>query len=176
VLNLEQKKAVVEQVTKLAGQAHAIVGVEYTKIPAVTMTDLRKSAREAGVRLQVVRNTLARRAFSGTEYAGIADQLVGPLLLAFSMADPGAAARVIRERIKGGLLLEVKVVAMPGKALRPSDLETLANLPSRSQALAMLAGVTQAPVAKLARTFAEIQGKLVRTVDAIRQEKEKQAA
>jgi large subunit ribosomal protein L10 len=176
VLNLEDKKSLVAEVTARAQNALSLVGAEYSRIPAVKMTEIRKQAREASVDLLVVRNTLARRALAATEFACITDLLVGPLLLAFSNEDPGAAARILREHIKANVPLVVRVVALPGQALKASDLETLASLPTRLQAIAMLAGVTQAPVTKLVRTTAEIYAKMVRVVDAVRIEKEKQAA
>jgi large subunit ribosomal protein L10 len=120
----------------------------------------------------VVKNTLARRAVKDTEFECMTEGLTGPLVLAFSQEDPGAAARVIKDFAKQNDQLNVKLVAIGGQILAPSELETLAKLPTYDQALSMLMSVMQAPIQKLAQTMNEVPGKLVRTIAAIRDAKE----
>jgi len=174
-LSLAQKKTVVAEVSEVAGTALSAVAAEYTGITVGQMTELRAKARESGVYMRVVKNTLARRAVEGTEFECISEGLVGPLMLAFSIEDPGSAARVVKDFAKDNERLVVKFVAVGGEMLPAADLERLASLPTRDQALSMLLAVMKAPVEKLARTMNEVPGKLVRTVAAIRAEKEKTA-
>lgn len=171
-LNLEQKKAVVADVHEVASKAMSAIAADYRGLTVGDMTRLRKEAREGGVYLKVVRNTLARRAMEGTEFECMRDGLVGPLLLAFSHEDPGAAARVIGDFAKDNDKLVVKLVALGGKLLEPQDVGRLAKLPTKDQAISMLMSVMKAPVEKLVRTLAEPHGKLVRTIAAVRDQKE----
>ncbi len=171
-LSLEDKKKIVSEVAAVASDAHSAVAAEYQGLTVGEMTDLRVKAREGGVYLRVVKNNLARRAVADTDFSCMADRFVGPLLLAFSMEDPGAAARVIKDFAKEHDKLEVKMLAVGGELLEASEIDRLAKLPTRDQALAILAGTLRAPVEKLARTFKEVPGKLVRTVAAVRDSKE----
>jgi large subunit ribosomal protein L10 len=136
------------------------------------MTALRRQARSNGVYLRVVKNSLARRAVENTDFACMQEGMTGPLILAFSQTDPGAAARVIKDFAKEHKLLEVKLVSIGGKMLAPSDIDVLATMPTYDQAISMLMAVMKAPVEKLARTMKEVPGKLVRTVAAIKDAKE----
>jgi large subunit ribosomal protein L10 len=170
-LSLADKKQIVEEVAAVAESAHSAVAAEYRGLTVEEMTDLRVKAREGGVYLRVVKNTLARRAFEGTEFECMSDQLVGPLVLAFSQEDPGSAARVIKEFAKEHEKLEVKVLAVGGESLAASELDRLASLPTRDQAISMLMAVMRAPLDKFARTLNEVPGKLVRTVAAVRDAK-----
>ncbi len=170
--NLEQKKAVVAEVSEVAGSALSAIAADYRGLSVADMTKLRVQARNNGVYLRVVRNTLARRAVAGTPFECMQDGMVGPLVLAFSQEDPGAAARVIGDFAKTNDKLQVKLVALGGKLLQPSDVSRLAKLPTKEQALAILMGVMKAPVEKLVRTLAEPHGKLVRTIAAIRDQKQ----
>jgi len=131
-------------------------------------------ARETGVYLRVVKNTLARRAVQGTEFECLQSSLVGPLILAFSQQDPGAAARLFKEFLKEKAhdKLIVKALAVGGQAFPASELDRLASLPTRDQAISLLMATLRAPLDKFAQTLNEIPGKLVRTLDAIRQQKE----
>ncbi len=174
-LNLEQKKAIVEDVSKAAANAHSAIAAEYIGLSVQDMTALRVAARNANVDLRVVRNTLARRALADTDFACMTDGLVGPLLLAFSLDDPGAAARVISDFAKGNDKLVVKLVSIGGKLLEPTDIKRLADMPTYDQAVAMLMGVMKAPITKLTRTLAEPHAKLVRTVAAVRDQKQASA-
>ena len=116
--------------------------------------------------VRVIRNTLARRAVAGTEFACLEETFTGPTLLALSLEDPGAAARVLKDFMKGNDALEVKALAIGGERLGPDRLDAVASLPTRDQALAMLMGTMLAPVTKLAQTFNAVPSKVVRTVDA----------
>ncbi len=176
-LRLDDKKAVVAEVAAIAAKAHSAVAAEYRGIAVSQLTALRKAARESGVYVRVVKNTLARRAIEGTDFACMSESLVGPLILAFSLEDPGAAARVISDFLKQSdkqvaEKLVVKLVAVGGKQYGPSELERLSKLPNREQALAILMGVMKAPIEKFVRTLAEPHAKLVRTVAAVRDQKE----
>ncbi len=171
-LSLEQKKAVVEEVSAVAANALSAVAAEYRGLSVEQMTALRAQSRQSGVYLRVVKNTLAKRAFAGTEFECMNDGLVGPLLLAFSQEDPGSAARVIKNFVKDNDKLVVKMVSVGGAVYGPAELERVASLPTRDEALATLMAVMKAPVEKLARTMNEVPGKLVRTVAAIRDQKQ----
>lgn len=156
-LNLDSKKVVVEEVAEFAAKAHSAIAAEYRGLTVSEMTELRKTARETGVYLRVVKNTLARRAVTGTEFECMQDGLVGPLLLAFSMEDPGCAARLISGFAKTHNKLITKVVAIGGQAYGSSELDRLARLPTRDQGIAMLMSVMKAPVGKLVRTLAAVK-------------------
>ena len=171
-LNLEQKKAIVAEVNDVASSAYSAGAAEYRGLTVEEMTELRREGRKNGVYLRVVKNSLARRAVEGTEFACMQEGLTGPLILAFSQEDPGAAARVIKDFSKGHKHLEVKLVSIGGQLLAPSELEALAKMPTYDQAISMLMAVMKAPVEKLARTMKEVPGKLVRTVAAIKDAKE----
>ena len=171
-LNLEQKKVIVEEVAEVAANAYSAIGALYNGLSAEQMTELRAKAREQGVYLRVIKNTLARRAVEGTGFECIKDSLVGPLVLGFSQEDPGAAARVIKDFVKVNKEMEVKVVALSGKLLTVNDLDRLASMPTKDQAISQLMSVMKAPVGKLARTINEVPGKLVRTLAAIKEAKE----
>lgn len=171
-LRLDDKIAVVAEVAAVAAKAHSAVAAEYRGLTVEKLTELRKTARESGVYLRVVKNTLARRAVEGTDFGCLKDGLVGPLMLAFSLEDPGSAARLFADFAKQNDKLVVKLVAVGGKQYGPAELERLSKLPNREQAIAMLMGVMKAPVEKLVRTMAEPHAKLVRTVAAIRDQKQ----
>jgi large subunit ribosomal protein L10 len=172
VLTLAEKQAVVAEVAEVAASAHSAVAAEYAGLTVAQMTNLRKAAREAGVYLRVVKNTLARRALENTSFACMTDSLVGPLILAFSQEDLGSAARVVSDFSKTNEKLVVRLVALGGKLLPAEAVEQVAKLPTRDEALSMLAGVMLAPVVKLVRTLNEPHAKLVRTIDAVRNQKQ----
>ncbi len=171
-LNLEQKKVIVGEVSEIAARAPSAIAAEYIGLSVADMTTLRQSAREAGIYLRVVRNTLARRALEDTKFDCMRDELVGPLLLAFSNEEPGSAARVIRDFAKENDKLVAKLVSLDGKLLAASDLERLANMPTLEQARAMLLGLLQAPASKFVRVLAEPEGKFVRLLAARRDQQE----
>ena len=171
-LTLEAKKTVVAEVHEVARAAHSAVAAEYIGLTVEQMTQLRVQARNSGVYVRVVRNTLARRALEDTDFACMRDGLVGPLVLAFSKEEPGAAARVIKDFSKANDKLVVKLVSVEGKLLEPNAIETLASLPTKDEAIAQLMSVMIAPISKFVRTLAEPHSRLVRTLGAIRDQKQ----
>lgn len=171
-LNLEQKKAIVAEVAEVASGAYSAIAAEYRGLTVGQMTELRARARNSGVYVRVIKNSLARRAMEGTDFACMAEGMTGPLVMAFSQEDPGAAARVIKDFAKENDKLVVKLVAIGGKLLAPSDIDTLAKMPTYEQAISMLMGTMKAPIQKFVTTLNEVPGKLVRTVAAIRDAKE----
>jgi len=171
-LSFTEKETIVAEVAEIASSAHSVVIAEYAGLESNDMNALREKARVGGVRIRVVKNTLARRAIEGTEYACLQDSLVGPLIMAFSQEDPGSAARVLKEFTKENDKLVVTALSISGQLLDASELDRLAKLPTKDQAISMLMSVMQAPVTKLARTLNEVPGKLVRTVAAIRDDKQ----
>lgn len=167
-VTLEQKKAVVAELAEVAARAPTAIAAEYIGLNVAEMSQLRQSAREAGIYLKVVRNTLARRALEGTRFDCMREALAGPLLLAFSSEEPGAAARVIRDFSKSNSKLVVKLVSIDGRLLDAGDIDRLANLPTLDQARSMLLGVLKAPAGKLVRLLAEPEARLVRLLAARR--------
>lgn len=172
MLNLEQKKAIVAEVSDVAANAQAAFAAEYSGLSVSEMTQLRANARNAGVYLRVVKNTLARRALEDTDFACLKDDLAGQLVLAFTNDDPAEAARLFRDFMKDHEALDFRALALNGLRMGPDELKRLADMPTRDQALAMLMGVLQAPIAKLVRTLAEPSNKLARTMAAIRDQKQ----
>jgi large subunit ribosomal protein L10 len=170
-LKLDDKKVIVAEVNEVASGALSAVIADYRGLTVSQMTELRKQARAQGVYLRVVRNTLARRAVEGTEFDCLRDSLVGPTILALSIEDPGAAARLFKDFAKGNDKLEVKALAVGGQAYPASEIDRLAKLPTREQALGILAGVLQAPIAKFARSLNEIPSQFVRAVAAVKDQK-----
>ena len=158
-LNLSQKQEVVAEVAEVASKAHSLIAAEYAGVTVSQMTEMRKKARETGVYLRVVKNTLASREVAGTEYECVKDVLVGPLLYAFSTEEPGAAGRLIKEFAKGNDKLQAKVVALGGQLYPASHVDVLASLPTRDQALAMLARVLSEPAAMFARAVKAVADK-----------------
>jgi large subunit ribosomal protein L10 len=171
-LNLEAKKAVIAEVAAVASQAHSAVAVEYRGLTVAEMTKLRVAARRENVYLRVVRNTLASRALESTNFECMRNGLTGPLVLAFSREEPSAAARVIRDFSKEHAKLVVRMGCVGGKLLPPEELEALAKMPTKEQAIAMLMGVLQAPISKFVRTLAEPTAKLARVIAAVRDQKQ----
>jgi large subunit ribosomal protein L10 len=170
-LSLEEKKAIVADVAEIAASAHSAVAAEYTGISSNEMNELRSEARKGGVYLRIVKNSLAKRAVEGTDYECMSETFTGPLILAFSQEDPGSAARVIRAFAKEHEQLVVKSLSVGGQLLAAGEIERLASLPTKEQAISMLMSVMQAPITKLARTINEVPGKMVRTFAAVRDQK-----
>ncbi|MEM7613306.1 MAG: 50S ribosomal protein L10 [Pseudomonadota bacterium] len=165
-LRFEDKKAFVAEVNAVALESLSAVAAEYRGLSVGAMTALRKDAREAGVYMRVVKNSLAKRAFEGTEFECMKDTLKGPLLLAFSKEDPGAAARLIKEFAKENDKLKTVSLSVGGELYGAADLGKLADLPNLDQARAMLLGCLQAPMSTFVRTIAEPQAMLARTLAA----------
>ena len=169
-LTLEQKQAVVAEVAAVAAAAPAAIAAEYSGLNVAEMTALRRSARDAGIYLKVVRNTLARRALEGTQFDCMRGTLTGPLLLAFSNEEPGSAAKVICDFAKENKKLVVRLVSLDGRLLDSTDIERVASLPSLDQARSMLLGLLQAPLGKFLRVLSEPEAKLLRLLDARREQ------
>jgi len=171
-LNLEDKKALVAEVAAVAQKAQSVVAAEYRGLTVSQMTELRAKARKQGVYMRVVKNTLARKALAGTSFETMGPKLKGPLVLAFSKDDPGAAARVVKDFAKAHEKLVATLVSLGGQVLPGGDLDKVASLPTREQALSILLGVLKAPVQKLVGTLAAPASKLARTVAAVREQKQ----
>jgi large subunit ribosomal protein L10 len=171
-LTFAQKEAIVAEVAEVAKTAYSAVAAEYRGLTVGQLTGLRVEARKSGVYLRVVKNTLAKRAVDGTDFACMQEGLKGPLILAFSQDDPGSAARVVEAFAKGNDKLQVRLIALSGRLLDPSEIGTLAKMPTYEEALSILMATMKAPVQKLAATVNEVPGKLVRTIAAVRDAKE----
>ncbi len=174
-LRLEEKQAIVAEVNQAAGAALSAVVSDYRGLTVSQMTDLRVKARAAGVYLKVIRNTLARRAVEGTDYACLNEALTGPTMLAFSQEDPGAAARLLKDYAKEHEALKVRALSIGGVLYGAEDIDRLAKLPTREEALSLLMAVMLAPITKLARTFNDVPGRVVRAVAAVRDQKQEAA-
>jgi len=171
-MRLEQKKTIVSGFAEIAEQATSMVAADYRGLTVSEMTALRSSARQKNVQLRVVRNTLARRALAGTKFECMQPALLGPVLLVFSSQDPGASARVIRDFIKTNDKLQVRALSIGDELLDGRQLNAIASLPTREEALAKLASVLQAPIVKFVRTLVEPPSKMVRLLAAIRDKKQ----
>jgi len=170
-LRLEDKQRLVSEVGAVAAQAQSVIAAQYRGLTVAQMTELRTKARAQGVYVRVVKNTLARKAILGTAFEPIGPQLKGPLVLAFSQNDPGAAARVVKDFAKANDKLIATLISLGGQVLPGKDLDKIASLPTREQALAQLLGLMKAPIEKFVRTLAAPHTKLVRTIDAVRAQK-----
>ena len=166
-LKLQDKKVLVAEVNDVAQRALSAVAAEYRGLSAGAFDALRTKARENGIYLHVVKNTLARKAVAGTEFECLTPALVGPLVLGFSLEDPGAVGRVIKDFAKDNDKLVVKALAVGGTMYPASDLDRLATLPTKDQAISMLLGTIKAPVQKFVATLAAPTAKFVRTVKAV---------
>jgi large subunit ribosomal protein L10 len=174
-LNLEQKQAVVAEVSKELAKAQAVILAEYRSVPVKEMTELRKRARGLGIYLRVLKNTLARRAVADTPFKGLTDKMVGPLAYGISN-DPVAVAKVLQEFAKENEKFVIKAGAMPNVVMSAREVAELARMPSRHELLTKLVATMQAPIAKFVRTLNEVPGKFARTLAAVRDQKERQAA
>lgn len=174
-LNLDEKKAVVAEVSAEVAKAQAIIVAEYRGLEVGNMTSLRREARKAGVYLRVLKNTLARRAVEGTPFAGLAEHLVGPLVYGIS-PDPVATAKLLNDFAKSNDKLVIKAGAMPNAVISAKDVKALATMPSREELLSKLLGTMQAPIAQFVRTLNEVPTRFVRGVAAVRDKKEKEGA
>lgn len=175
-LKLEQKQAIVAEVASYTNGALSMVAADYRGLTAAEMTKLRADARNVGVKIKIVRNTLARRALTGTPYECMTETLVGPLLLAIAYNDPGSNARLLRDFAKTNDKLEIKSLSLGGKLFGKEHINAIASLPTKDEAIAKLMSVMQAPIAKFVRTVAEPQAKLVRTFAALRDQMRENAA
>ena len=170
-LGLEDKKTIVADVAETASNALSLVVADARGVNVTDMTALRAKARAENVVLRVVKNSLAKRAFTDTEFSCLDEALVGPSLFGFSMEDPGAAARLFKDFAKENEDFEVKVLAVGGEMMGSDKIDVLAKLPTRDQALSMLANVMLAPITKFVRTTNDIPGRVVRVVDQVAKQK-----
>jgi len=171
VLKLEDKKMIVDEVASVASSAVSAGVADYRGLTVAEMTELRAKARKSGIYLRVVRNTLAKRAVENTDFACMQETFKGSVFLAFSSEDPGAVARLLKDAKRDYEKLTVCALALGGKLLPAKDLDAVAKLPTRDQALAILMSVMKAPIVKLVRTIAEPYAMLTRTVAAVRDKK-----
>lgn len=174
-LSLEQKQAVVAEISAQLANAQAVVLAEYRSLRVGEMTELRKKARNSGVYLRVLKNTLVRRAVANTPFKGLAEKMVGPLAYGIS-SDPVAAAKVLHEFSRGNEKFVIRAGAMPNVVMSPKEVAVLARMPGRQELLATLMATMQAPVAKLVRTLNEVPGRFVRTMAAVCDQRQKMAA
>ena len=174
-LNLESKKVIVDQVGTTASNALSLVIADARGVDVTHMTTLREKARKQNIEIRVVRNTLAKLAFKGTDFECVSEVLTGPSLFGFSMEDPGAAARLFKGFAKDNDKFEVKALSISGQLLDNGQIDVLATLPTLEQALGQLACVTLAPITKLVRTFNEVPTKVTRVVGAVRDKKQEAA-
>ena len=174
-MSLEQKQTVVSEVAAKLGNAQAVIVAEYRGLDVGRITDLRAKARNSGVYLRVLKNTLARRAVTGTPFEKLADQMVGPLMYGIAQ-DPVAGAKTLSEFAKDNEKFIIKGGSMPNSLMSAKDIKTLATMPSRDELIATLLGTMQAPVAKFVRTLNEVPTGFVRVLAAVRDQKDKQAA
>ena len=174
-MSLEQKQTVVSEVAAKLGNAQAVIVAEYRGLDVGRITDLRAKARNSGVYLRVLKNTLARRAVTGTPFEKLADQMVGPLIYGIAQ-DPVAGAKTLSEFAKDNEKFIIKGGSMPNSLMSAKDIKTLATMPSRDELIATLLGTMQAPVAKFVRTLNEVPTGFVRVLAAVRDQKDKQAA
>lgn len=172
----EQKTKFVSEINAVAQSALSAVTADYCGLSVSQMNELRSQAREKNVYLRVARNTLIRRAVEGTEFVCLTDTLSGPVLLALSKEEPGAAARLLRDFRKKNEQLEVKSLAIGGEALPASDLDKIAKLPTYDEAIATLMSVLNAPVTQLVRTINEPCSQMVRAVAAVRDKKQEEGS
>ncbi|MFY9138120.1 50S ribosomal protein L10 [Zwartia sp.] len=170
-LNRQEKAIVIEEVTTQVATAQSIVVAEYRGLDVASVTVLRKTARESGVYLRVLKNSLARRAVAGTPFEALSDKLVGPLIYGIS-ADPVNAAKVLSAFAKDNDKLVIKAGALPNSLLDVNGVKALATMPTRDELLSKLLGTMQAPIAQFVRTLNEVPTKFVRGLAAVRDQKE----
>ncbi len=170
-LNLEEKKAVVAEVSEKIATAQSIILAEYRGLEVGELTQLRAQARKSGIYLRVLKNTLVRRAVDGTPFSALSAQMVGPLVFGIS-ADPVAAAKVLNDFAKTNDKFVIKAGALPNQVMDANGIKALASLPSREELLAKLLGTMQAPVAQFVRTLNEVPTKFVRGLAAVRDQKQ----
>ena len=175
-LGLNDKKQIVSDVSGIAEQSCSVIAADYRGLTVTEMTDLRSRAKEHGVYLRVVKNTLARRALENTKYQCLCDQLTGPLVFAFSQEDPTSAAKLFKSFLADNHdQIEVKLLAVEGEMLAIEEMKRLADLPSKDESISMLMVVMKAPLSRFAGTLSTIPAKLVQVLSAIQQQKQNTA-
>ncbi|MBD3586312.1 50S ribosomal protein L10 [Salinimonas sp. HHU 13199] len=170
-LGLAAKKEIVAEVSEVASQALSVAVAEYRGMEVAELTDLRVKAREQGVYLKVIRNTLAKRALEGSKFEDMDSALTGPLIYGFSIEAPGGAARLFKDFGKTNGKLQVTALSIGNGLMGPEKLDAVASLPTRDEALAKLLATFKAPVGKFVQTINEVPTKFVRVLAAIKDEK-----
>ncbi len=172
-MRIDDKKVAVEELQDVANKAISAVAADYHGTSVSELTTLRKEARESDVHLKVIRNTLAKKALSDTKFSCFEDLLVGPTMLAFSVGDdPTSAAKLVNNFVKVNKNFTVKGISLGDTLLELSKLSALANMPSREQALSQLAGLLNAPLNQFVSVLNQLPSTLVRTLQAIKEQKE----
>ena len=170
-IGIEAKKQIVSEISKVISEATSAVVAEYRGLTVADMTVLRNKARERGVYLRVIRNTLAKRAVEGTDFACMQEAFIGPVLCAFSKEEPGSAAKLLKEFCKENKSMHVTAISIGGKLLSADQIDAVASLPTYDEAIAKLMSVMNGPITKLTRTLNDVPGKLVRVIAAIKDAK-----
>ncbi|MDP5031665.1 MAG: 50S ribosomal protein L10 [Paraglaciecola sp.] len=170
-LGLAAKKEIVAEISDVASKALSVAVAEYRGMEVGELTALRIKAREQGVYIRVIRNTLAKRALADSNFADIDSALVGPLIYGFSMEAPGGAARLFKDFSKTNSKLKVTALTIGSGLLGPEKLDAVASLPTRDEALARLLATFKAPVGKFVQTINEVPSKFARVLAAIKETK-----
>lgn len=165
-LRMRDKEHIVSHITDVANSSMALVVADYSNLKDAEVKVLRQGGKEVGVYIKVVRNTLARRALGATSFEPVTKELTGPMILMFSQEEPGAAAKLVTKFQKTNKNLEVKALVVDGELLPSSDLKRVASMPTKHEALSMLAGTMLAPVTGVARTSNEVVASLARALNA----------
>jgi len=171
-MRIDDKKIAVEELNGVANKAVSAIAADYHGTTVSELTKLRQEARESSVHLKVIRNTLAKRALNDTKFSCFEDLLVGPTMLAFSLEDPTSAAKLVNNFTKVNKNFQVKGISLGDSLLELSKLSVLANMPSRDEALAQLAGILNAPMTKFVSILNQVPSKLVRTLQAVKDQKQ----
>ena len=171
-MRIDDKKLVVKELNEIANKAISAVAADYHGTSVSELTKLREEARNSSVHLKVIRNTLAKKALTDTKFSCLDELLVGPTILAFSLDDPASAAKLANNFHKINRNFKVKGLTMGDSLLELSKLKDIANLPTKEEAIAQLAGLLNAPLVKLVSLINEIPTKFTRTLEAIKQQKE----
>ena len=171
---IQAKEQAVAELKEVAKKSHSMVAVHYRGMNVSSMTALRSAARKQNVYIKVIKNTLARRALSDSQYVGVVDKIVGPIVLAFSMEEPGSAAKLMKEFVKNYEVLQVQVIGVETGVYPASALNKIADMPNKEQAIAILLGALQSPIRNLACTLQETYATLVRVVDQVAKQRESQ--
>lgn len=174
-LSYQDKQAIVAEVSEVASESISLVVADYRGLSVSAMTELRKRARESGVYLRVIRNTLAKRALKGSDFECMDESLTGPLVFGFAKNEPSAAARLFKNFAKENDKLEVKALSLAGTFYEASQLDAVASLPSRDEAFSMLAAMLLAPATNLARLVKEPSASLARGLNALKEKREQEA-
>ena len=174
-LSKSEKEKIVQDVKEVASNASSLVISDARGLKVSELSEIRTKANQSGIHIQVIKNSLAKLAFEGTDFGCSDEVLFGPSLFAFSFEDPGAAAKLLKTYAKNFDELEIKALVVEGQLLDGSQIDILAKLPSKDEAYGLIANVLQAPVGKFATLLNEVPSKLARVLTAVRDNKEASA-